>query len=89
MWKSNAKRPQWIALVVSPNYKLEAMHGANNDIGHLGLKQMLDILCDGFYWPDMEVGTTHHVCTCELTRGLRVSRMKQSFTHYWQCILWS
>ena len=37
--------------MVSPNYRLEAVHGANNDIGHLALEQMLDILCDRFYWP--------------------------------------
>ena len=48
----------------SPNYRLEAMHGAHDDIGHLGLEQMLDILFDRFYWPNMEVNTTHHVCTC-------------------------
>ena len=35
-----------IQLVVPPKYRLEAMYGAHDDVGHLGLKWMLDILWD-------------------------------------------
>ena len=41
------------------------MHWSHDDVGHLGLKQMLDILHHRFYWPNMEADTTHHVCTWE------------------------
>ena len=41
------------------------MHGAHEDVGHLSFEQMLDILCDMFYWPNMEADMTCHVCICE------------------------
>ena len=41
------------------------MHGAHDDVGHLGLKWMLNILCIRLYWPNMEAKATHHVPTCE------------------------
>ena len=54
-----------LQLVVPPDYRLEAMHGAHNDVGQLGLEQMLNILHNRFYWPSMDVDATHHVSTCE------------------------
>ena len=33
-------------LVVLPDYRLETMCGAHDDVGHLGLERMLDILCN-------------------------------------------
>ena len=52
-------------LVVPLSYKLEVMHWAHNDVDHLGLDHMLDILHNRFYWPKMEVGATCHVHHCE------------------------
>ena len=60
------ERPQWIAIGDSPNYRSEVMHGAHDDVGHLGLKKMLDILWDRFYWPNMEADVTHHVHMAEV-----------------------
>ena len=54
-----------LQLVVHPNYRLEAMYGVHNEVGHLGLEQMCDILHNRFYWPNMEADATHYVCTCE------------------------
>ena len=51
--------------MIPPNYRLEAIHGAHGDVGHLGLKQMLEILCGRFYWPNMEAKATCHAHTCE------------------------
>ena len=66
MQKSDTKRDRnELQLVVPPDYRLEAMHGAHNDVGHLGLEQMLNILCIRFYWPNIEVDATYHVHTCE------------------------
>ena len=66
-----------LQLVVPPDYRLEAMHGAHND---LGLKWMLNILCDRFYWPNMEVDATHHVCTHE--QCLRLKSKQDTAEHY-------
>ena len=41
------------------------MCGVHDDIGHLGLERMLDILCNRFYWLNLEADVTHHVCICE------------------------
>ena len=38
---------------------------AHNDIGHLGIERMLDILQDRFFWPNLETDMTHHVWTCK------------------------
>ena len=51
--------------MVPPKYRLETICGAHDDVGHLGLKRMLNILHDWFYWPGLEADTTCHVCTCE------------------------
>ena len=41
------------------------MCGAHDDADHLGLEQMLNILHNRFYLPNMEDNATHHVSTCE------------------------
>ena len=65
-WGSQTQK-DWneLQLVVPHNYRLEAVHGVHNDVGHLGLKQMLDILCNRYYWPNMEIDATCRVHTRE------------------------
>ena len=41
------------------------MCGAHDDVGHLGLERMLNILHGRFYWPNLEADATYYVCTCE------------------------
>ena len=41
------------------------MCGAHDDVGHIVLERMFNILCDRFYWPNLEADAIHHVCTCE------------------------
>ena len=54
-----------LQVVISSDCRLEAIHGAHDDVGNLGLKKMLDILSDRFCWPNMEAIATYNVCTCE------------------------
>ena len=49
-----------LQLVIPQKYRLEAMCRANMDVSHLSLEQMLDILWDQFYWPNLEADATHH-----------------------------
>ena len=51
-WCGNQARQDCYKLqfVVPQEYRLEAMYEAHNDVGHLVLEQMLDILWDKFYW---------------------------------------
>ena len=46
-------------LVVLLKYGLKAMCGAHNDVGHLGLEKIINILHDWFYWPNLEANATH------------------------------
>ena len=62
--------------MIPPNYRLEAVHRPHNDIGHVGLKQMLDILYNRFYLPNMEANATCHVCTCEQCLRLKSKQDK-------------
>ena len=54
-----------LQLVIPPEYRLEAMCGTHDNIDHLCLKRMLDILCNRFYWLNLEADAICHVCTCE------------------------
>ena len=50
-----------LQLVVLQENILKAMYGAHNEVGHLSLKWMLDILWDQVYWPNLETDATHHI----------------------------
>ena len=41
------------------------LQGCHNDLGHLGIEQMTDLLRDWFYWPRMLNDTTKHIKQCE------------------------
>ena len=41
------------------------MQGCHDDLGHLGMEQIIDLLRDHFYWPGMPIGTTKHITQCE------------------------
>ena len=40
------------------------MQGCHDDIGHLGVERMLNLLQDRFYWPIMPQDVENHVRTC-------------------------
>ena len=66
-WQSNSAR--WdhnkLQSVVPPKYRLDAIWRAHDDVGHLRLKWMLDILQDWFYWPNLEDEGTQHIRICK------------------------
>ena len=51
--------------MVTPEYRLEALCGAHDDVGHLGIERMLDLLHNRFHWLNLEADTIHHVHACE------------------------
>ena len=53
-----------LQLVVQPKYRLDTMCRVHDDVGHLGLEWMLDILQDWFYWPNLEDEATQHIRIC-------------------------
>ena len=78
-WHGNQARchENKLQLVVPQECKLEAMCGAHNDIGHLGLKWMLDILRDQFYWPNLDAN--HCIHNCEQCLKFKIRQDKEEF----------
>ena len=40
-------------LVLLTTLRLQALKGCHDDLGHLGIERILDLLRDQFYWPGM------------------------------------
>ena len=51
--------------VLPKTYRLKAMEGCHDDIGHLGLRKCIDLLQDRFYWPSMAEEFEMHIKTCK------------------------
>ena len=41
------------------------MQGCQDDLGHLGIEQTIDLSRDQFYWLEMMEDTTRHIKQCE------------------------
>ena len=54
-----------LQLVIPQSYQKKALQGCHDDIGHMGLEQMLDFLSDRFYWPGMTKDAELHTAKCE------------------------
>ena len=53
-----------LQLVLPPAYREVALKGCHNEVGHLGLECMLDLMRDRFFWPHMAVQAKEHVGKC-------------------------
>ena len=51
-------------LVLPTAYREVALRGCHNEVGHLGLECMLDLMCDRFFWPCMAVQAKEHIRKC-------------------------
>ena len=51
-------------LVLPPAHRETALRGCHDDIGHLGLKGIVDLMCDHFFWPQMAVHVKKHIRIC-------------------------
>ena len=38
--------------------------GCHNEVGHLGLEHMLDLMCAHFFWPHMAAQVREHIDQC-------------------------
>ena len=53
-----------LQLVLPPAYREVALKGCHNEVGHLGLECMLDLMHDRFFWPHMAVQAKEHIGKC-------------------------
>ena len=54
-----------LQLVIPQEYQQKAMQRCHDDIGHLGIEQMLYLLMDQFHWPGMMKDAELHIAKCE------------------------
>ena len=52
-------------LVLPETFRKHALQGCHNDMGHLGIEWVTDLLRDHFYWPRMLNDTTKHIKQCQ------------------------
>ena len=65
-YKTPSKEDQnALQLVISQSYQKKAIQGCHDDIGHLGLQHMLDLLQDLFYWLGMTKDAELHIARCD------------------------
>ena len=53
-----------LQLVLPPAYREVARKGYHDEVGHLGLERMLDLMRDRFFWPHMAVQAKEHIGKC-------------------------
>ena len=53
-----------LQLVLPTAYRQVALRGCHDEVGHLGLERMLDLMCDRFFWPHMAVQAKEHIGKC-------------------------
>ena len=51
-------------LVLPTAQREVALKGCHDEVGHLGLECMLDLMCDRFFWPCMAVQAKEHIGKC-------------------------
>ena len=51
-------------MVLLTAYREVALRGCHDEVGHLGLECMLDLMCDRFIWPCMAAQAKEHVERC-------------------------
>ena len=52
-------------LVLATTLRIQALKWCHDDVGHLGIERILDLLRDQFYWPGMTEDPTRHIRQCE------------------------
>ena len=53
-----------LQLVLSTAQREVALRGCHEEVGHLGLEHMLDLMCDRFFWPHMAAQVKEHIGKC-------------------------
>ena len=52
-------------LILPTTFRVQALRGCHDDLGHLGIERTLYLLRDQFYWPGMTEDMTRHIRQCE------------------------
>ena len=68
-----------LQLVLPPAYREVALKGCHDELGHLGLERMLDLMRDRFFWPHMAVQVKEHIGKCHPCLAFKARQPKAPF----------
>ena len=78
-------------LVLPTAQREVALRGCHDEVGHLGLDYMLELMCDRFFWPCMAVQAKEHIGKSHpcLAFKARQQNQKHLLKTLWPLIPWS
>ena len=53
-----------LQLILPPSHRTKAIEGCHDQVGHLGLDRVLELLRDWFYWPGMHTDVASYLNSC-------------------------
>ena len=65
-----------LQLVLPTAYREVALRGCHDEVSHLGLQHMLDLMHDRFFWPCMAAQAKEHVGKCCLCLAFKARQQK-------------
>ena len=76
-----------LQLVLPTAYRKVALRGCHDEVGHLGLECMLDLMHDRFFWPCMAAQVKEHVGKCCPCLAFKARQQKSPLKTSWPHIL--
>ena len=65
-----------LQLVLPAAHREVALRGCHDEVGHLGLECMLDLMHDRFFWPHMATQAKEHIGKCHLCLAFKARQPK-------------
>ena len=65
-----------LQLVLPTAYREIALRGCHDELGHVGLKHMLDLMLERFFWPHMAAQAKEHVGKCHPCLAFKARQQK-------------
>ena len=63
-------------MVLPAVHRKVALRGCHDEVGHLGLEHMLDLMHDRFFWPCMAAQAKEHVRKCHPCLAFKARQSK-------------
>ena len=76
-----------LQLFLTAVHREVALRGCHDEVGHLGLEHMLDLMHDRFFWPCMAAQTKEHIGKCCLCLAFKARQPKPPSKTSWPHIL--
>ena len=74
--RSRESEETLLQLVLPAVQREVALRGCQNEVGHLGLEHMLDLMHDRFFWPHMAAHAREHIRKCHLCLAFKARQPK-------------